>query len=67
LKRAYERAQSDGERRRCFAAVEENAQRAYELAVNKQSIRTSKPGVSKAKLAQSKAKVAQSKRRSLTT
>jgi len=44
LKRAYERAQSMAKEGVVSRAVEDDAQRAYELAVNKQSIAQAKPG-----------------------
>jgi HlyD family secretion protein len=61
LQRAYERAKKMASEGVVSRAVEDDAQRVYELAVNKREMAVANLTVAKAKLAQSKAQVAQSK------
>ena len=61
LKRAYERAQRMAKEGVVSAATLDDAQRAYELAVNKQDIAKAQVVTDKAKIAQAKAQVAQAR------
>jgi len=61
LQRAYERAQQMAREGVVSQAALDDAQRAYELAVNKRNVAVAQLSVSKAKQAQAKAQVAQSR------
>src|SRR5437868_8819537 len=61
LQRAYERAQQMAHEGVVSQAALDDAQRAYELAVNKRNVAVAQLSVSKAKQAQAKAQVAQSR------
>ncbi len=52
LKRAYERAIGHGERRRGLHSALDDAQKNYELALNKQNVAKAQVTVLKAKIAQ---------------
>ena len=61
LKRAYERAQHMAKEGVVSAAALDDAQRAYEMAVNKQEIAKAQVVTDKAKIAQARAQVAQAR------